>query len=176
MTQLLYINALELNKMMSEKVVKLYDIREIDEFQRDHIKNAKNTPLSKLDVQDFSELTTNDNVVFYCQGGNRTKQCEAKLQLLNVDKVLVLDGGISAWKKHGLSIKENQKAPLPIMRQVQIIAGSLIVLGVILGYSVSPMFFLLSGFVGAGLTFAGISGFCGMANILMLLPYNKKTH
>jgi hypothetical protein len=29
-------------------------------------------------------------------------------------------------------------------------------------------------FVGAGLTFAGISGFCGMAHLLALMPWNRR--
>lgn len=59
------------------------------------------------------------------------------------------------------------------MRQVQIAAGSLVLLGVILGYGVSTGFFLLSAFVGAGLLFAGVSGFCGMARLLMKMPWNR---
>lgn len=42
---------------------------------------------------------------------------------------------------------------------VQIAAGVLILLGVLLGYTVNGGFFLLSGAVGAGLTFAGVTGF-----------------
>ena len=61
------------------------------------------------------------------------------------------------------------------MRQVQIVAGSLIVLGVVLGYAVHAGFFLLAGFVGAGLVFAGVTGFCGMAVLLMKMPWNKKS-
>ena len=30
-------------------------------------------------------------------------------------------------------------------------------------------------FVGAGLLFAGISGFCGMARLLVLAPWNRRT-
>lgn len=56
---------------------------------------------------------------------------------------------------------ENKSQPLPLMRQVQIAAGGLILIGVVLGYAVNSSFFLLSGFVGAGLMFAGISGFVG---------------
>lgn len=33
---------------------------------------------------------------------------------------------------------------------------------------------LLSGFVGAGLMFAGISGFCGLARLLVRMPWNRK--
>ncbi|MGK8251302.1 YgaP-like transmembrane domain [Moraxella lacunata] len=35
------------------------------------------------------------------------------------------------------------------------------------------MFYGVSGFVGAGLLFAGVTGFCGMARVLALLPYNR---
>lgn len=73
----------------------------------------------------------------------------------------LLAGGIQAWKAAGLPVKEDKTQPLPLMRQVQIAAGVLILLGVALGYSVSSGFFLLSAFVGAGLTFAGITGFAG---------------
>jgi hypothetical protein len=36
-------------------------------------------------------------------------------------------------------------------------------------YDVSSGFFLLSGFVGAGLLFAGVTGFCGMARLLKVM-------
>lgn len=60
------------------------------------------------------------------------------------------------------------------MRQVQIAAGGLILIGVVLGYAVNSSFFLLSGFVGVGLMFAGISGFCGMARLLDKMPWNQR--
>jgi predicted branched-subunit amino acid permease len=59
------------------------------------------------------------------------------------------------------------------MRQVQIAAGSLVVIGVLLGALVHPGFYALSAFVGAGLVFAGVSGFCGMARLLVLMPWNR---
>lgn len=60
------------------------------------------------------------------------------------------------------------------MRQVQVAAGSLVLLGVFLGAYVSPGFYFLAGFVGAGLVFAGFSGFCGMARLLMRMPWNRQ--
>jgi rhodanese-related sulfurtransferase len=62
---------------------------------------------------------------------------------------------------------------MEIMRQVQIAAGSLVLIGVLLGFFVAPAWFGLAGFVGAGLTFAGLSGFCGMARLLMFAPWNR---
>ena len=46
-------------------------------------------------------------------------------------------------------------------------------LGFILGVLVSPWWHALSGFVGAGLLMAGVTGFCGMANLLQVMPWNR---
>ena len=67
----------------------------------------------------------------------------------------------------------DRKQPIEIMRQVQITAGSLVVIGVVLAFTVAPAFIALSAFVGAGLVFAGVSGWCGMAKLLALMPWNR---
>jgi rhodanese-related sulfurtransferase len=67
----------------------------------------------------------------------------------------------------------DRKAPLPIMRQVQIAAGSLVLSGIALAVLVSPWFIALSAFVGAGLIFAGITGVCAMASLLLHMPWNR---
>lgn len=89
-------------------------------------------------------------------------------------EAFVLQGGVDAWAAAGLPLEDNAKAPIEIMRQVQITAGLLILTGVVLGFFVSPGYFGLSGFVGAGLTFAGATGFCGMAKVLALMPWNAR--
>jgi len=61
------------------------------------------------------------------------------------------------------------------MRQVQIAAGSLVLAGVVIAATLSPYGVLLSGFVGAGLVFAGVSGFCSMARLLAWMPWNRRT-
>jgi rhodanese-related sulfurtransferase len=70
-------------------------------------------------------------------------------------------------------VRKLKNAPLPLMRQVQIAAGSLILLGLILSNTVAPAWIILTWFVGAGLTFAGVSGFCGMARLLAVMPWNR---
>jgi hypothetical protein len=49
----------------------------------------------------------------------------------------------------------------------------LVLTGVLLGFVAHPAFFGLSAFVGAGLTFAGATGFCGMARLLQAAPWNR---
>jgi hypothetical protein len=58
------------------------------------------------------------------------------------------------------------------MRQVQIIVGTIILACTILAVTVSPWFLVGTGFFGTGLVFAGVSGFCGMAAILGVMPWN----
>jgi hypothetical protein len=60
------------------------------------------------------------------------------------------------------------------MRQVQIAAGSLVLTGVLLGAIASPAFYAIAGFVGAGLTLAGVTGTCAMARLLRVMPWNRR--
>lgn len=174
MARIKYINASELQKLHETSKLIICDIRETDEYNREHILGAISTPISAFETTKINQLSADGSIlIFHCQSGNRTKLNEAKFEALADEEVMILQDGITSWKKLGCAITVNNKAPLPLMRQVQIIAGFLILTGVVLGFLLSPLFFLLSGFVGAGLMFAGISGFCGMANLLMLLPYNK---
>jgi rhodanese-related sulfurtransferase len=83
-----------------------------------------------------------------------------------------MEGGLDAWRKAGLECTVDRKQPLEIMRQVQIAAGLLILLGVLLGFAVDPLWFGLAAFVGAGLTVAGVTGWCGMARLLAVMPWN----
>ena len=89
--------------------------------------------------------------------------------------MLQLKGGLSSWKAAGLKTQVNRHAPISLFRQVQIVAGSLVAIGTGLGIVVSPWFLLLSGFVGCGLVFAGVTNTCAMGILLMKLPYNQKT-
>jgi hypothetical protein len=89
--------------------------------------------------------------------------------------VVHLHGGIATWKNAGYAVEKNQNVPISLFRQVQIVAGSLVVLGTVLGVLVSPNFLLLSGFVGAGLVFAGVTSTCAMGLLLAKLPYNQRS-
>ena len=150
----------------------LVDIRTADERRREYIAQAQ---FHSLDAFGQGLNSKADCVIFHCQSGMRTQaNAEALLREAGaVSEVYILEGGLNAWKKAGLPTELDKTQPLPLMRQVQIAAGSLVLVGVLLGYWVSPTWFLLSGFVGAGLVFAGISGFCGMALLLAKMPWNK---
>ncbi|MFN3349362.1 rhodanese family protein [Pseudorhodoplanes sp.] len=174
MTALTLISPQRAAELMREGAV-LVDIRERDEHARERIEGARHHALSLLD-REHPARPGDDVLIFHCRSGARTTQNAPQLAkgVPAGVETYVLDGGIEAWKKAGLPVTVDRKAPLPIMRQVQIAAGSLVVLGTVLGATVSPGFYLLAGFVGAGLVFAGVTGFCGMANVLALMPWNRQ--
>lgn len=151
----------------------LIDIRERDEYAREHIPGSISLPVSALDSADL-KLEAGQKAIFHCKSGMRTDSNCAILAQHVDGEAFMLDGGLDAWRALGLPTAKDAKAPLEINRQVQIPAGSLILLGVLLGWFVNPAWFGLSAFVGAGLMFAGLSGWCGMATLLQAMPWNRR--
>jgi len=152
----------------------LVDVRAEDEHKREHIAHALPIPLERLAGQPLP-VNNATAVIFYCRSGNRTQINSHILAAHTSCDAYVLEGGLDAWKKSGLPVIVDASQPLELSRQVHIAAGSMIVLGTILGVTVTPWFYALSGFVGAGLLFAGISRFCGLARVLMKMPWNRHT-
>jgi rhodanese-related sulfurtransferase len=152
----------------------LIDVREADEHARERIPGARHHALSRIDVE--SPVRAGDDVlVFHCRSGARTRGNAHRIaSAAQTCETYILDGGLEAWKKAGLPVTLDRSQPIDLMRQVQIAAGGLVLAGVLLGALVAPGFYALSGFVGAGLLFAGISGFCGMARLLALMPWNRR--
>ena len=149
----------------------LIDIRAPDEHARERIAGALNIPLAKLS----SDSTPGDVLIFHCRSGLRTGQAAPKLaEAAGERECYVLEGGLSAWGSAGLPIEKVRGAPIEMQRQVMIAAGSLVLLGTILSLISAPAWIALAIFVGAGLTFAGATGFCGMARILALMPWNRR--
>ncbi len=158
-------------RMNARKAV-LVDIREPGEYAREHIAGAVSAPLSTFETADL-RLPPDGDVIFMCRSGNRTRLAWDRLAARVEGSAHVLAGGLNAWKQAGLPVQTRTRAPLELMRQVQIAAGSLILLGAALGLTIHPGFWGLSAFVGAGQLTAGVTGFCGMARLLAVAPWNR---
>ena len=151
----------------------LVDIREPDEHARARIPGAASLPLSRLEEAELA-VHQGHPVLFHCRSGARTEGNAARLAAkAGPCEAFIVEGGLDAWKRAGLPVTEDRRQPLEMMRQVQIAAGSMVALGVLLGTTVSPWFYALSGFVGCGLVFAGVTGTCGLAAVLRQMPWNK---
>ena len=83
------------------------------------------------------------------------------------------EGGTQGWIDAGLPVHHGSLSVLPIMRQVQIVVGSLSLVGAILALTVNRWFAVVPLHLGCGLLFAGISGTCGMALLLARMPWNQ---
>lgn len=163
----------QVSKLIEQGAV-LVDIRDRTDYLREHIPQAVSLPLTEITTGKTVEGAGQQPVIFHCQTGMRTtNNADELVSAVRSGKVFLLSGGINAWKGAALPTVEDKKQPLPIIRQVHITAGILILLGVIAGYAVDNRLFLLSGFVGAGLVFSGVSGFCGMASVLQKMPWNR---
>lgn len=172
MTTLNRISVDDLAHQLAEREVTVIDVREPMEYASGHIANSLNVPLSRITKADLPP----GPLVLVCQSGNRSSKAQASLQQLgHPHPVSDLLGGFPSWQQAGLPVGKFKNAPLPLMRQVQITAGSLVLIGVLLSQLLAPGWIWLSGFVGAGLMFAGITGFCGMARLLAAMPWNKVT-
>jgi rhodanese-related sulfurtransferase len=164
------ISAHDLAAQLAEQRVRVIDVREPMEYASGHIAGSLNVPLARITEADLPS----GPLVLVCHSGNRSSQALSRLLQNGHPHALAdLEGGIPAWQQAGQPVRKLNNAPLPLMRQVQIAAGSLVLLGVILSQMLAPGWIWLSGFVGAGLVFAGVSGFCGMARLLAVMPWNR---
>jgi rhodanese-related sulfurtransferase len=169
----------------------LVDIREPKEHAQEHIPDAVLVPLSRLEAGGLT-LETHGDVIFHCKSGGRTAQNCDRLAAHVDGQAYVLDGGIEAWKRAGLTVASGTpaatapaSAPVPaaappaetsvhVERQVRFVAGAIALVGALLAWKVHPGFLIIPGFIGAALTFAGLTGFCTMEKLLAAAPWNVK--
>ena len=165
----------EARRRLNEGSAVLVDIREPLEHAREAIPGAQLCPLSQLDRETLSTLAGENAqaIIFHCQGGRRTSDNADRLRACSLPETYLLEGGLAGWKSAGYPTRIDRTRPIELQRQVQIAAGSLILLGLLLAWIVSPFFVGLTAFVGLGLVFAGLSGWCGMARLLAVLPWNR---
>lgn len=154
----------------------LIDVRSEAEYRREHIDGALCVPLAQLQQQGLpAEAKHAPVLVFHCLSGVRTQQAAALLTSVTEGReAYIMESGLQGWRAAGLLTVVDRSQPLDLMRQVQIAAGSLALLGAIGGWLVSPWFYLLCAMVGSGLLLAGLTGFCGMARLLAKMPWNRQ--
>jgi hypothetical protein len=111
-------------------------------------------------------------VVLVCVTGQRAQRAEAALRTSGMENLHVLEGGMRAWQGAGLSVRKT-KHRWDIERQVRFLAGSLVFLGTIAGWLISPVLLVLPALVGGGLAAAALTNTCLMGMVLTKLPYNQ---
>ncbi|GAB3095828.1 rhodanese-like domain-containing protein [Aestuariicella hydrocarbonica] len=155
------------------------DVRTEAEFAGARCLNSINIPLQEIDPGKVEaqlkrlNLPEDATVHLICQAGKRSIMAAEKVTLGLANPVCVVSGGVQ-----GLSvdvIQQGEGGIIPLERQVLIAAGSLSLLGVLLGFTVGSWGFFVPALVGAGLVFAGLTDTCFMGMLLARMPWNKKT-
>jgi len=156
------------------KEVLLIDVRSPAEFRSVHVDGAQNFPLDQLTADQLPAAPSNDRPIYViCQAGARSDKACVKLMQSGLD-VSSVQGGTAACQATGIPVIEGKKA-MSLERQVRIAAGTLVFLGALASLVVHPNFIAVPLFVGAGLTFAGITNTCAMGMMIAKAPWNRKT-
>ena len=155
----------------------LLDVRTPAEYDAVHVPGVRNVPLDRLDG---GQLLANagygkdEPLYILCRSGGRAKLAAEKLAKCGYEQCCVVEGGTAAWAKAGLPVERGSNNVISLERQVRIAAGALVLTGVVLAQFVHPAFAWLSGFIGAGLIFAGITDWCGMGMLIAKMPWNQR--
>lgn len=154
----------------------LIDVRTPVEYAEVHAEGARLIPLDTLDpraVMSGRGGSADEPLFMICKSGGRSAKAVEKFRAAGFTNVISVEGGTAAWEHAGLPVVRGTRKLMSLERQVRVAAGSLVLLGVLLGWLLHPAFYALSAFVGAGLVFAGVSDWCGMGMLLAKMPWNN---
>jgi len=163
----------------SQPALVTIDVRTPPEVAGENVPNSHNLPLQDLDQKALDgvlkriDCGSEQTVYLLCQAGQRARMASEKAGQLIANPLVIIEGGINSLRATDLSLQSSATPVMSLERQVRIAAGSLVLGGTILGYTVNPAFYGLAAFVGAGLTFAGITDTCAMGMALARMPWNK---
>jgi rhodanese-related sulfurtransferase len=151
---------------------RVLDVRNPAEFRTVHIPGSYNVPLDLL-REHRGELSRHldQDVVLICRSGARAGQAEAMLADTSLPNVHVLDGGLLAWQKTDATVTRGA-AHWDLERQVRLLAGGLVLAGVLASVLVPTMKWF-SAAIGGGLVVAALTNSCIMGLLLSKLPYNR---
>ena len=137
-----------------------------------------NADVAATQVEDAKLKTLRDDYVKTHESIATTLQkreeIAEKLEKAGYTDCSVVEGGTMAWAEAGFPVNRGDISVMSLERQVRIAAGAIVLAGVLLARFVHGDFIWLSGFVGAGLIFAGVTDWCGMGLLIAKLPWNQR--
>jgi len=163
------------NLLTTQPSLPVIDVRTPVEFAEVHVPQARNVPLDELKPGSL-QIQKGQPVYLLCRSGQRATKAADKFAKEGFSQPVVVEGGTLAWIEANLPVMRGTVKVISLERQVRIVAGAIVLTGVLLARFVNFNFIWLSGFVGAGLIFAGITDFCGMGLLLAKMPWNKLRH
>lgn len=165
------------DRLQQDEKLHFLDVRTPAEYAEIHVAGVHLAPLDRLDATKLSSVNgfaKDQPLYIFCRSGNRAKQAAEKLEKSGYEQCLVVEGGTTAWAEAGLPVTRGTSKVISLERQVRIAAGAIVLTGVLLAQFVNSDFIWLSGFIGAGLLFAGLTDWCGMGMLIAKMPWNQR--
>ncbi|GAA2291896.1 rhodanese-like domain-containing protein [Streptomyces atrovirens] len=153
------------------------DVRTPGEYAGGHLPGALNIPLDRIQraLPDLRHAADRGDVLVVCASGARSENA-CRILAENGVTAATLTGGTGAWAAEGHELHRPQGTPRAawgMERQVRLTAGTIVLLGLLLGLVVHPAFQLVSAGIAGGLVFSALTNTCGMAAVLAKLPHNR---
>ena len=164
-------------RLQAGEKLHLLDVRTPAEHAEIHVPGVHLAPLDRLDPAQLlgaNGFAKNQPVFVFCRSGGRAKQAAEQLEKSGFEDCEVVEGGTMAWAEAGLPVNRGTSSVMSLERQVRIAAGAIVLAGALLAQFVNPGFLWVSGFVGAGLIFAGLTDTCAMGMMIAKLPWNQR--
>lgn len=157
----------------------ILDVRTATEVKASSLSGCLHIPMHELTPErlqnEISESGKNGaHIYLLCQGGKRAEMAADQLNGHINAELIIIEGGMNGLRDAQIPLQQSSKTVMSLERQVRIAAGFLVLIGVILGSTLNPGFYFLSGFVGAGLMFAGITDTCMMGMFIARMPWNRQ--
>jgi len=157
--------------------VRVIDVRSAAEFRKERIPESENIPLNSLDNGVLDQLKASGKGIplcITCQSGVRADKAAKKISKAGIENIYLLAGSLDNWTHEGMPVDGPGGKGIPMDRQVRITIGILVLAGCCAYYFTKDIRWLCApAFFGAGLIFSGLTGFCGLARILAILPWNR---
>ncbi len=165
------------DRLQQGEKLHLLDVRTPADHAEIHVPGVHLAQLDRLDATLLASVdgfAKDQPLYIFCRTGNRAKQGAETLEKSGYTQCHVVEGGTMAWAAAGLPVDRGTSKVMSLGRQVRIAAGAIVLTGALLAQFVHPAFIWLSGFVGAGLMFAGITDTCAMGMLIAKLPWNQR--
>ena len=167
------LSALDFAQRRHTEACTVLDVRSGNEYRQQNIPGSLHIPLHDLqkEADRIAQLAPSQTLYLLCQSGARAQAAAEQLSKQCPNPLVIIEGGLNALQQH--TVQQQPASGISLERQVRIAAGSLILLGVLLGTAVTPAGYALSAFVGAGLIFAGATNRCALGLLMARMPWNR---
>ncbi len=103
------INAIELEILVKNENVPVFDVRKESEYLHQNIKGALHTPLDFLNNH-FNKFPENETFYIHCEGGYRSVIAASILKKRGIHNLVNIKGGFKALKETAIELAENIKS------------------------------------------------------------------